>query len=192
MPEDFSNGYDAVAQEFIAVRSDSGRDIVKQWAASLPRGSSVLDIGAGSGEPLTSALIEAGLSVSAIDASANMVAAFRRRFPDINIACEPVEQSTFFDRKFDAVMAVGVIFLLPAKTQIEVISQISGALKSGGRFLFSAPIETGDWNDLLTGRPSISLGVEAYKSALSKCGLHLVNTYNDEGGSHYYDAQKAT
>jgi len=132
------------------------------------------------------------ISVCAIDASANMVAAFRRHFPDINITCEPVEQSTFFGRSFDAVMAVGVIFLLPTKTQIEVISQISGALKSGGRFLFSAPIETGNWNDLLTGRPSTSLGIEAYKSALSECGLHLVNTYNDEGGSHYYDAQKAT
>ena len=37
----------------------------------------VLDVGAGSGEPLTAELIKAGFDVSAIDASPKMVAAFR-------------------------------------------------------------------------------------------------------------------
>ena len=192
MSEDFSNGYNAMAQEFIAMRSNTGRDLVQDWATSLPRGASVMDVGAGSGEPLTSTLIEAGLSVSAIDASANMVAAFRCNFPDINIACEPVEQSAFFGRSFDALMAVGVIFLLPAKVQRNVISRISKALNPEGRFLFSAPQAIGGWNDVLTGQASLSLGSDAYKSTLNECGLHLINEYDDEGGSHYYDAKKTS
>ena len=191
MTKDFSNGYDAVAQEFIAVRSKAGRDIVQEWAASLPHGASVIDVGAGSGEPLTSALIQAELSVSAIDASANMVAAFRRNFPSINIICEPIEHSAFFSRSFDAFMAIGIIFLLPAKAQREVINSIANALNPGGRFLFSAPWQIGGWNDVLTGKPSLSLGADAYKSALNACGLKLIKEYDDEGGSHYYDAQKA-
>lgn len=93
MSEDPSNGYDAIAEEFMAVRSENGRAIVQKWAASLPRNGAVVDVGAGSGEPLTAILIDAGLKVSAIDASATMVAAFRQCFPGVEIVCEPAEHS---------------------------------------------------------------------------------------------------
>lgn len=190
MFEDASNGYDAVAEEFMAVRSTSGREIVQKWAASLPRACSVVDVGAGHGEPLTSALIDQGLAVSAIDASPKMVAAFRRRFPGVEVACEPAERSRFFNRTFDATLAIGLIFLLPEDGQRELIHRISGALKPGGRLLFSAPRQVGTWNDILTGRPSWSLGAEEYGRILAHSGLRLVDDHVDRGETHYYEAQK--
>lgn len=193
LSEDASNGYEAVAEEFMAVRSASGRAVVRKWAASLPRACSVVDVGAGHGEPLTWALIDEGLAVSAIDASPKMVAAFRRRFPEVEVACEPAEQSRFFNRTFDAALAIGLIFLLPEDSQRELIRRISGALEPGGRLLFSAPRQVGTWNDVLTGQPSWSLGAAEYGRLLAQSAFRLIDEHDDhvdQGGSHYYEARK--
>jgi len=192
LTEDISNGYDAVAEEFMRVRSSiTGVKILRTWMARLPAGGSVLDVGVGSGVPLTAALIDAGFNVSAIDASPKMVAAFQRRFPDVEIACEPAERSSFFGRQFDGILAVGLVFLLPASIQIELITRMSGALKPGGRLLFSAPWQTGEWDDVLTGLRSVSLGDKAYRKCLTAAGLEITGEYTDEGESYYYEARKA-
>ncbi|MBL4870924.1 MAG: class I SAM-dependent methyltransferase [Robiginitomaculum sp.] len=192
LPEDRTYGYEAIAEEYMAVRSETGRKVVQKWAAYLPSGSSVLDIGAGSGEPLTSALIEQGLLVSAIDASPTMVQAFRLRFPGVEIACEPAESSLFFNRIFDAILAAGFVFLLREEFQRELFPRIAKALKPGGQLLFSAPRQVCSWNDLMTGQPSWSLGDNEYNRILDNCGLRLTDEYTDEGGTHYYEAHKVS
>lgn len=190
MPEDMSNGWEAVAKEFMNLRSTTGLATIRKWAASLPRGGSVLDAGAGSGEPLTAALIEEGFDVSAVDASPTMVAAFQRRFPGVEVACEPAERSHFFNRAFDGALAIGLVFLLPEDGQRELIRRLAAALKPGGRLLFSAPRQACVWNDLLTGQPSLSLGADEYRRIAANSGLHLVCEHVDEGENHYYEARK--
>ena len=187
---DRSNGYEAIAEEFIKVRSETGTHIVQQWASMLPPGSSVLDIGAGSGVPLTAILVNLDLQVWAIDASPTMTRAFAQRFPHIEIACEPAESSRFFDRTFNAVMAIGLLFLLPEDTQIRLISRIARALNTDGEFLFSAPEQACQWTDILTGRASISLGSDVYRTSLAENGLFLLGAYKDAGGSNYFRARK--
>ena len=188
--DDPSNGYDAIADTYIKVRSQSGRAVIADWATSLPIDASVLDLGTGYGEPYMPVLLDAGLTVSAIDAAPSMVAAFQKRFPAVEIACEPVEESRFFGRSFDAVLAIGLIFLLPETAQQKLISKISNAVNPKGKFLFSAPIEIGTWDDVLTHRSSISLGQEAYCTLLGAAGFDLVESLYDDGGSHYYSAVK--
>ena len=190
MPQDASNGYEAVAEAFMRFRSTTGLAVVRKWAASLPRGGSVLDVGAGSGEPLTAALIEQGFDVFALDASATMVEAFRRNFPDVDVACEPAEHSRFFSRTFDGVLAVGLVFLLPEDGQHALIRRMAAALKPGGRLLFSAPRQICAWDDVLTGRPSASLGAEAYRRLLAASGLRFLHSHVDEGDTYYYEACK--
>ena len=72
---DRSNGYEAVSKEFLARRGNSGtRSIaigvkeVRKWARTLPRGSSVIDLGCGPGFPITVVLVEEGLQVFGVDA----------------------------------------------------------------------------------------------------------------------------
>ena len=187
---DPSNGYDAIVETYVKARSNTGRQLVQAWVGTLRSGADILDLGAGTGEPITSALIEAGCHVSALDASPAMVDLFRERFPEIPIVCEPVETSDFFNRKFDAVVAIGLVFLLKAPAQTALMERVSAALKPGGRFLFSAPVEIGAWSDLLTGQTSQSLGRDAYVSALKEAGFEQIESRHDEGGSHYYDAHK--
>lgn len=191
MARDLSNGYDAVAETFMRVRSSTtGVAVLRNWMRTLPQGGSVLDVGAGSGAPLTAELIEAGFNVSAIDASPKMVTAFGRRFPDIEVACEAAEDSTFFDRSFDGLLAVGLVFLLPAERQGPLIKHMASALKPGGRMLFSAPRQIGDWEDVLTGQQSFSLGERAYKDIAAAAGLDIIGEHVDEGESYYYEAKK--
>ena len=188
MTDDPSNGYEAVAAEFMKLRSETGAAVVKTWAGSLRHHATVLDIGCGHGYPLTPALLRAGVTLSAIDASPKMVAAFKQNFPDVRVACEAAEESDFFGETFDAILSVGLMFLLPEKTQIQLIPRIAAALKPKGRFLFSAPKQKCDWVDVLTGQTSWSLGADRYAAILNPCGLTVTATHTDAGGSHYYEA----
>jgi SAM-dependent methyltransferase len=187
---DLSNGYEKVAAEFIRRREGSsiGTAVVRAWARSLPRGGAVLDLGCGGGVPVAEALIDEGLLVHGIDASPTLAAEFRRRFPRAPLACEAVEHSRFFDRSFDGVIAVGLIFLLPAEAQRTLLYKVARALNPGGRFLFTAPARKCSWTDVMTGRPSQSLGSEEYRAVLSGEGLTLTGEFEDEGENHYYDA----
>lgn len=188
---DPSNGYEAVAQEFMRRREQSsiGAATVRMWASSLPRGGAILDLGCGSGVPISTALSDDGFMVYGIDASASLAAAFRRRVPGAHVACEAIEDSRFFGRTFDGVIAVGVMFLLPAEAQRDLIRKVAAALNPDGRLLFTSPTQVCDWTDVLTGRESHSLGAEEYKTALSAAGLSLVGEHEDEGENHYYDAR---
>lgn len=188
---DPSNGWEAVAGRYADLRSDIGADIVREWAARLPPGGSVIDIGCGTGTPIARTLADAGCAVSGIDPSPTLLAAFRRTLPDASAACEPVEDSGFFGRRFDGAVAIGLIFLLPAATQRGVIARIAGALRPGGHLIFSAPAIPCTWRDTLTGRMSQSLGEAGYRDILADAGLHHVERRTDRGGNDYFAATAA-
>jgi 2-polyprenyl-3-methyl-5-hydroxy-6-metoxy-1,4-benzoquinol methylase len=104
----------------------------------------VLDLGCSSGLPLSPVPIDEGLTVYAIDASPTLVAAFRQQFPDVAVACESVEESSFFGRQFDAVLAWGLLFLLSEATQLDLLERVACALNPGGRLLLTALREYDD------------------------------------------------
>ena len=191
MSSDRSEGWDSVADTFVAARSAIGAALVRDWArANLPLHASVVDIGCGSGVPITQVLVEQGLDLFAIDASPALLAHFRRRFPGVPAACEAAQDSAFFGRCFDAAVLIGLIFLLSEGDQARLIARVGDALCPGGRFLFTAPRQACRWRDVLTGRWSRSLGEGAYEQLLRLSGLRLVDRYEDEGGNHHLAAVK--
>ena len=194
---DTSNGYDAIAAEFIGGRGDVktrgiavGVRAVQAWAKTLKPGSAVLDLGCGPGDPITHVLVDAGLAVYGVDASPRMVAAFRERFPGVPVECNTVEESNFFGRQFDGVIAWGLVFLLEPRVQAQLIGKIAHALVPDGRFLFTAPPQACEWRDAMTGQRSESLGAVAYRRLLGEAGLVVINETDDEGDNHYYMSLK--
>ena len=191
---DKSNGYEEIALTFISGRgrnhSGVGASVVADWSQMLPAGATVLDLGCGTGVPISQALIERGFNVHGVDASPTMVAAFRANSPNIPVDCAAVEDSDFFGQTFDGVVAWGLLFLLDVEVQCRLIGKVAGVLRSGGRLLFTAPWQSCSWHDAMTGRTSISIGQEAYRKALEAEGMALVRTHRDEGENHYYFAQK--
>lgn len=195
--EDGSNGYEAVANIYIAGRGararvgDSiGAGVVKAWAANFAPGATVLDIGCGPGEPSTRILRDAGLNTYSVDASPSMVAAFRERFPGVPIELNTVEASEFFNRTFGGVLAWGLLFLLKPEAQALVIEKVAHVLEPRGRFLFTAPREPLEWLDGMTDQRSYSLGEQTYERLLRAAGLTWVESALDEGENHYYVVEK--
>lgn len=173
----------------MTVRSDSGAAFVRSWARdNLPPASAVVDIGCGSGVPVAQALVEGGFKVFGVDASPSLLASFRKRFPTAQSACEAAQDSAFFHRTFDAAVAVGLLFLLSADDQRKVIERVAAALRPGGRFLFTAPWQRCEWQDLLTNRQSRSLGASEYQRLLDASGLRLVCCHDED--NYFYDAIK--
>jgi 2-polyprenyl-3-methyl-5-hydroxy-6-metoxy-1,4-benzoquinol methylase len=192
---DRSNGYEGIAEEFLGHRGRApstgiGTKEVRAWSRELPRGAAVLDLGCGPGIPITQVLVDEGLSVHGVDAAPSFVEAFRRNLPGVPIACEAVEESTFFDRQFDGVLAWGLMFLLTEQDQRRLLRTMASLLAPGGRLLFTSPAEVCAWNDAMTGLPSRSLGAPEYLRELGSLGLRVLAEYEDSGQNHYYDAIK--
>jgi SAM-dependent methyltransferase len=186
---DPSTGYEAISAEFLARRGSRARSAgigvkeVQAWARTLPRGSSVIDIGSGPGFPITVVLVEEGLQVFAIDGAPSFVAAFQRNLPGTPILCEAVQESSF-----DAVLSIGLIFLLNVEDQHRLIQRFAETLIPGGRLLFTASARPAVWNDAMTGQQSISLGAEQYRKLLAAAGITVAQEYEDVGENHYFDA----
>lgn len=192
---DKSNGYENIALEFMKVRENPNNKIgvstVKSWAASLPEFAKVLDLGCGSGIPVSKTLIDQGLTVYGIDASPTLALQFKEHFPDYEIRCESVEASSFFDLEFDGIIAWGLVFLLAPKMQVALLEKIADRLKRAGKLLFTSPSQKARWMDMMTGLPSASLGAKKYREVLERNGLVLFDCYFDEGENYYYSCIKA-
>lgn len=191
---DKSNGYEQIAPIFIKGRGQAingvGTSAVRKWARALAKNSTVLDLGCGTGIPVSMVLIDEGMRIYGIDASPTMVKAFQQNFPNNPVACEAVEDSLFFNRKFDAIIAWGLIFLVPAEAQKVVIQKAANSLQIGGKFLFTATGKRDEWKDAMTDQHSISLGPEKYNQLLNASGLSLIEEFEDEGENHYFNAIK--
>ena len=135
-------------------------------------------------------MLDQGLTLYVVDASPTILAAFRERFPDVQTECVAAEDSTYFDRRFDGVIAWGLMFLLPEETQRTVLAKMAQALKPGGRLLFTAVREPVIWFDSITKQESRSLGAEVYESLLRDLGLEIEPGQTDTGENYYYFATK--
>jgi 2-polyprenyl-3-methyl-5-hydroxy-6-metoxy-1,4-benzoquinol methylase len=188
---DKSNGYEDLAEVFMRMRNTRiGPSTVLEWSQTLaPRGS-ILELGCGNGV-ISQVLIEAGFSLYGIDASPKMVRAFREQFPNAQAECAAVEDSNFFDRTFDGIVAWGLMYLLQEDVQKLVIAKAAKALKPRGQLLFTSPRDAVTWQDSITGLELRSLGTKTYRELLEVQGLLLNENRSDEGDNYYYIASKA-
>jgi 2-polyprenyl-3-methyl-5-hydroxy-6-metoxy-1,4-benzoquinol methylase len=189
---DRSGGYERMAQEFLRGRRSAGvgAATVREWSRSLASDGAVLDLGCGHGVPISEVLVDEGLDVYGVDASRTMIAEFQARFPHAHAQCSAVEDSDFFARTFDGIVAWGLMFLLSPPAQALVIRKVSQSLARGGRFLFTSPFQVCTWTDILTGAQSVSLGRDRYRQILEAEGLELEQETSDEGDNHYYFTSK--
>ena len=75
--------YERQAEQFDADRARDGRedDWLERFVADIPAGGHILDLGCGTGEPISAWLIDHGFRVTGVDYSESMLAIARKRFP---------------------------------------------------------------------------------------------------------------
>jgi cyclopropane fatty-acyl-phospholipid synthase-like methyltransferase len=189
-----TNPYETYAQDFIRHRGGQpkgiGQKTVRIWAAQLPPNANVLDLGCGTGWPISLALTEAGLTLYGLELSSTLFTAFQQNFPQAHSRCEDIRSSDFFAQQFEGIVALGVLFLFTPHEQQALIQKIAQHLQHKGQFLFTAPAQKHRWADVMTGQALESLGKKAYLALFKKFGLQLLHLGIDEGGNHYYQGVK--
>jgi 2-polyprenyl-3-methyl-5-hydroxy-6-metoxy-1,4-benzoquinol methylase len=190
MPDDGANGYEEYAEIFMRARNSRiGLSVMRKWASQLAPGSELLELGCGHGV-ISQVLLEAGVKLSVVDASPTLLREFQNRFPDVEVECSTAQASELLSRKYDGVVAWGLIFLLAETEQRLVLRRAADALRPHGRLVFTAPNEALTWNDSITEMPSLSLGATVYEALLRDLGLDVSSGVIDEGGNCYYEGIK--
>ena len=134
---DSAQAYENIAIEFMRGRDRSpiGEQVIRQWCQTLPQKADVIELGCGAGYPVTRELHAGGMQLWAVDCSPTLLRDFSERFSEIPVQCSRVQECDFFNRTFDAAVAIGLKFLLPEAEQEELINRVAGILVPGGRFL---------------------------------------------------------
>jgi SAM-dependent methyltransferase len=161
--------------------------------SSLEPGSRILDVGCGTGLPLTRALLSLRFEVVGVDSSARMLEHFRKNCPTGRAILGTIQSCDLEGMPFDAAIAWGVLFHMPHAEQANVLASVSRGLKRGARFLFTS----GDENGTIEGAPMNgvpfrywSFDRTGYERLLDAHGCKLVETHEDAGGNVYYLAEK--
>jgi 2-polyprenyl-3-methyl-5-hydroxy-6-metoxy-1,4-benzoquinol methylase len=186
--------YDQLVDWYACHRNpDIGIGDISRFVSTLPKGSTILDLGCGDGIPISRFLLESEFTVYGIDSSACMVEKFTQSCPGMQVECANLLQSAFFSMKFDAIVAYGLMFHFPPDDQKTVIARMSEHLNEAGRVLFNSGTEDGETVSVMNGVevPHWSMSADRYADVLRKNGLVLLNDYTDEqAGTHIYIAQK--
>jgi SAM-dependent methyltransferase len=148
-----ASGYDAIAETYLAwaaAAADPARDrMLADFAARLPPGSKVLDLGCGAGLPSTLALAER-FTVTGVDISPRQIEAARRNVPTATFICGDLVATDFPAASFDGVSANYAISHVPREEHTAVFRRVAGWLRPGGLFLATlgagdSPDWVGEW-----------------------------------------------
>ncbi len=104
-------------------------------AAGVSRGTRLLDVGCGAGLPSLLAALR-GAEVSAIDASAALVAIARQRLPDADVREADLEHLPFADAAFDAVLAINSVFY--AANPPAALRELGRVVRPNGRVVVTS------------------------------------------------------
>jgi ubiquinone/menaquinone biosynthesis C-methylase UbiE len=187
--------YDLIADWYVADRDRTiGVPEALAVAATLPGGAGILDLGCGTGVPITAALVNAGHHAVGLDTSPRMLEKFRTNLPATAAVRGDARACPFRDGTFDAVISWGMLFHLTRDDQHRAIGSVSRVLKPGSPFLFTAAeITDADENGITGTMNEVTFhyyAVPSYASLLAVHGLTLVNVHDDPGVSTYYLARK--
>lgn len=160
----------------------------------IPAGSTVLDVGCGTGEPIAQFLIAQGYKLTGIDASEKMIALCKQRFPDAQWVLADM-RTLNLQEKFHAVIAWHSFFHLPHDDQRTTLRSLAALVKEEGLLIFTSGSEYGEvWGD--NGGHDLyhaSLSSEEYARILAECHFKiLAHKVNDPecGDATVWVAQK--
>ena len=147
---------------------------LRRFAAALPAGGRVLDLGCGAGRPIADWLIGRGFAVTGVDVAPAMLAIARRRWPDGDWREGDMRALDLPDR-FDGIVGWDSFFHLSADDQRAVIPRLARHLRPGGALMLTVGPRASAATGTVAGEavPHASFDPADYATLLRSCGLRL-------------------
>ena len=168
--------YDRQAQAYDRERSRALFEArwLARFAARLPSGGRVLDLGCGGGEPIARWFIGEGFAVTGVDFSPPMLEIARARWPRGDWR-EADMRTLDLGETFDGIVAWDSFFHLSPDEQRGCIARLARHLAPRGVLLLTVGPEAGEAEGCVGGEPvyHASLSPAEYAACLERNGLRL-------------------
>jgi cyclopropane fatty-acyl-phospholipid synthase-like methyltransferase len=177
-----ARGYDQVADEYEALESAEAPwprlKRVRAFAARLPPGSRVLDIGCGNGLPATRELALRH-EVAGIDISEEQIGRARSNVPGATFMCGDAREVDLALGAFDAIVALYLVDNIPQEDYLAFFRRVRDLLRPNGRVLLSAEPGEDPWQSYTwLGVPMFinTIPTKNLVDLLQEAGLSVVST----------------
>jgi SAM-dependent methyltransferase len=174
------DGYDRAADAYRAWAAgivDDPRDrFLARFAAAVPKGGEVLDLGCGAGLPSTATLAR-DFHVTAVDISTEQIDRARVNVPEARFVVADVMDVPFERGSFDGVTAFYAVSHVPRSEHAELFRRIASWLRPGGLFLASLGAQDSpDWIGEWLGVPMFFSSFDAETNArlLQEAGFEIL------------------
>ena len=175
-PDETRDIYDAQAAAYDAQRSRALFEArwLARFAACLPDGGRVLDLGCGAGEPIARWFIAEGFNVTGVDFAPSMLEIARQRWPEGDWR-EADMRDLDLGERFDGIIAWNSFFHLTMEEQRPVLRRMARHLTYGGSLMFTTGPNQGETTGTVAGRTvyHASLAPAEYATILLEQGLRL-------------------
>ncbi len=130
------HGYNQIAQKYDDYRDQFGSEkYLKQLNQELTPASTILDLGCGSGRPVSKYLADRGHQVIGVDVSEEQIKLAKKHVPDGNFVVKDMSLLQPNEYQVNAVVSFYAIFHIPRETHLELFHKINSFLPIGGLLL---------------------------------------------------------
>ena len=191
-PDEIRKKYDAIADLYQQARSNTiGLNHVDKLFSFMPRQlsplnpPSVLDIGCGTGIPLTRHLVSCGARVTGLDISAKMLEKARQEIPEATFIRSDIT-SCMMSGRFDGILAWDSLFHIPLEGQINTLKKVIGLLHPDGVALFTTGGQHGELVSEMFGQRFYysSLSKRQYEDLLAEENCQVLYNEIDDPSGH--------
>ena len=160
---------------------------LRRFASHLPDKGCVLDLGCGTGDPITGWLIGEGFAVTGTDFAEPMLEIARNRWPDENWLLSDMRDLAL-GRQFDGVIGWDSFFHLTPEEQRTCLPRLAEHLKPGGVLMITVGPGEGEVSGTVEGESvyHASLSAAEYAALLEATGLRLTAYLAEDPDCDYH------
>ena len=170
-------GYNKIAQAYHQHRDQfKNQMVLERYASTLPASGHMLDLGCGSGVPISKFFLEKGYAVTGIDISQSMLELAKEHLPGATLLKQSMTQLDFPDASFDGIVCFYALFHVPKQKHQGIITRMYQLLKPGCSFALS--VGTSAWEGIEdfygTQMYWSHFEPEAYEAMIKETGFELL------------------